>query len=104
MSFPKRYLVRIGPKQTTHLFTDALIVGGGIADEGAGRAPCACRRPVPGGSTDGLVGRFGTAAINEAIAAREFLKAQSRAPSPGPYRDAYDKCIRQRNKPAGGKN
>jgi L-aspartate oxidase len=31
MSFPKRYLVRFGPKQTTHLFTDLLVVGGGIA-------------------------------------------------------------------------
>jgi L-aspartate oxidase len=31
MSFPKRYLVRFGPKQTTHLFTDVLIIGGGIA-------------------------------------------------------------------------
>jgi len=31
MSFPKRYLVRFGPKQTTHLFTDILIIGGGIA-------------------------------------------------------------------------
>jgi L-aspartate oxidase len=31
MSFPKRYLVRFGPKQTPHLFTDVLIVGGGIA-------------------------------------------------------------------------
>jgi len=31
MSFPKRYLVRFGPKQTQHLFTDILIIGGGIA-------------------------------------------------------------------------
>jgi L-aspartate oxidase len=31
MSFPKRYLVRFGLKQTTHLFTDVLIIGGGIA-------------------------------------------------------------------------
>jgi L-aspartate oxidase len=31
MSFPRRYLVRFGPKQTTHLFTDLLIIGGGIA-------------------------------------------------------------------------
>src|SRR4051794_14452825 len=31
MSFPKRYLVRFGPKQTPHLFTDLLVVGGGIA-------------------------------------------------------------------------
>jgi L-aspartate oxidase len=31
MPFPKRYLVRFGPKQTTHLFTDVLIIGGGIA-------------------------------------------------------------------------
>jgi L-aspartate oxidase len=31
MTFPKRYLVRFGPKQTTHLFTDLLIIGGGIA-------------------------------------------------------------------------
>jgi L-aspartate oxidase len=31
MSFPKRYLVRFGPKQTTHLFTDVLVIGGGIA-------------------------------------------------------------------------
>ncbi len=31
MVFPKRYLVRFGPKETTHLFTDVLIIGGGIA-------------------------------------------------------------------------
>src|SRR4051812_25666155 len=31
MAFPKRYLVRFGPKQTTHLFTDLLVIGGGIA-------------------------------------------------------------------------
>ena len=31
MSFPKRYLARFGPKQTPHLFTDVLIIGGGIA-------------------------------------------------------------------------
>ena len=31
MPFPKRYLVRFGPKQTTHLFTDVLVIGGGIA-------------------------------------------------------------------------
>ncbi|MFQ3592476.1 MAG: L-aspartate oxidase [Gemmataceae bacterium] len=31
MSFPKRYLVRFGPKQTQHLFTDLLVIGGGIA-------------------------------------------------------------------------
>lgn len=31
MTFPKRYLVRFGPKQTPHLFTDVLIIGVGIA-------------------------------------------------------------------------
>lgn len=31
MSFPKRYLVRFGPKQTPHVFTDLLVVGVGIA-------------------------------------------------------------------------
>ncbi|HZY89771.1 MAG TPA: L-aspartate oxidase [Gemmataceae bacterium] len=31
MSFPKRYLVRFGPKRTPHLFTDLLVIGGGIA-------------------------------------------------------------------------
>jgi L-aspartate oxidase len=31
MAFPKRYLVRFGPKQTTHVFTDLLVIGGGIA-------------------------------------------------------------------------
>src|SRR5262245_66269085 len=31
MTFPKRHLVRFGPKQTQHLFTDVLIIGGGIA-------------------------------------------------------------------------
>jgi L-aspartate oxidase len=31
MSFPKRYLTRFGPKETTHLFTDLLVIGGGIA-------------------------------------------------------------------------
>jgi L-aspartate oxidase len=31
MPFPHRYLVRFGPKQAAHLFTDILVVGGGIA-------------------------------------------------------------------------
>src|SRR3984957_11818280 len=31
MTFPLRYLVRFGPKQTPHVFTDLLIIGGGIA-------------------------------------------------------------------------
>ena len=31
MPFPKRYLSRFGPKQTPHLFTDVLVIGGGIA-------------------------------------------------------------------------
>ncbi len=31
MPFPERYLVRFGPKETTHLFTDVLVIGGGIA-------------------------------------------------------------------------
>jgi L-aspartate oxidase len=31
MSFPLRYLVRFAPKQTTHVFTDLLVIGGGIA-------------------------------------------------------------------------
>jgi L-aspartate oxidase len=31
MAFPHRYLVRFGPKQTPHVFTDVLIIGGGIA-------------------------------------------------------------------------
>jgi L-aspartate oxidase len=31
MTFPKRYLVRFGPKQAQHRFTDILIIGGGIA-------------------------------------------------------------------------
>jgi L-aspartate oxidase len=31
MAFPKRYLVRFGPKQTPHLFTDVLVIGVGIA-------------------------------------------------------------------------
>jgi L-aspartate oxidase len=31
MSFPKRYLVQFNPKQTQHLFTDLLVIGGGIA-------------------------------------------------------------------------
>ncbi len=31
MTFPKRYLVRFGPKQTHHFFTDLLVIGGGIA-------------------------------------------------------------------------
>jgi L-aspartate oxidase len=31
MPFPLRYLVRFGPKQTTHVFTDLLVIGGGIA-------------------------------------------------------------------------
>src|SRR5439155_11779257 len=31
MSFPPRYLVPFGPKQTPHLFTDVLVIGAGIA-------------------------------------------------------------------------
>ncbi len=31
MTFPPRYLVPFGPKRTPHLFTDVLIIGGGIA-------------------------------------------------------------------------
>jgi L-aspartate oxidase len=31
MVFPNRFLVRFGPKQNQHLFTDILIIGGGIA-------------------------------------------------------------------------
>jgi L-aspartate oxidase len=31
MTFPKRYLVRFGPKRAQHRFTDFLIIGGGIA-------------------------------------------------------------------------
>src|SRR5262249_20853520 len=31
MPFPKRYLSQFGPKQTPHLFTDVLVIGGGIA-------------------------------------------------------------------------
>jgi L-aspartate oxidase len=31
MTFPLRYLVRFGPKQTPHVFTDLLVIGGGIA-------------------------------------------------------------------------
>jgi L-aspartate oxidase len=31
MTFPSRYLVPFGPKQTPHVFTDILIIGGGIA-------------------------------------------------------------------------
>ena len=31
MTFPLRYLVPFGPKQTPHLFTDILIIGAGIA-------------------------------------------------------------------------
>jgi L-aspartate oxidase len=31
MPFPPRYLVRFAPKQATHVFTDLLVIGGGIA-------------------------------------------------------------------------
>src|SRR5687767_4907041 len=31
MPFSRRYLVRFGPKQTPHLFTDVLVIGAGIA-------------------------------------------------------------------------
>jgi L-aspartate oxidase len=31
MPFPQRYLVRFGPKQAPHVFTDLLVIGGGIA-------------------------------------------------------------------------
>ncbi|HXG10228.1 MAG TPA: L-aspartate oxidase [Gemmataceae bacterium] len=31
MTFPHRYLVQFGPKQTPHLFTDILVIGAGIA-------------------------------------------------------------------------
>ena len=45
MTFPKRYLVRFGPKQTQHLFTDLLIIGGGIAGLRARRL-AACLRSM----------------------------------------------------------
>src|SRR5919109_409511 len=31
MTLPHRYLVRFGPKQTPHVFTDLLVIGAGIA-------------------------------------------------------------------------
>ncbi len=31
MAFPQRYLVRFHPKHTPHVFTDILVIGGGIA-------------------------------------------------------------------------
>jgi L-aspartate oxidase len=31
MTFPRRYLFRFAPKHTQHLFTDVLVIGGGIA-------------------------------------------------------------------------
>jgi L-aspartate oxidase len=31
VTFPSRYLVPFGPKQTPHVFTDVLVIGGGIA-------------------------------------------------------------------------
>jgi hypothetical protein len=31
MTFPRRYLVRFGPKQAPHVFTDLLVIGGGMA-------------------------------------------------------------------------
>src|SRR5262249_39280223 len=31
MPFPPRYLVRFAPKRATHVFTDLLVIGGGIA-------------------------------------------------------------------------
>src|SRR5260370_42485812 len=31
MTFPPRCLVRFGPKQPPHVFTDLLVIGGGIA-------------------------------------------------------------------------
>src|SRR6476659_11490265 len=31
MPFPQRYLLRFHPKHTPHLFTDILVIGGGIA-------------------------------------------------------------------------
>src|SRR5215469_13661103 len=43
MAFPKRYLVRFGPKQTPHVFTDLLIIGVGIAGV---RAALAAPRPL----------------------------------------------------------
>ena len=43
MTFPKRYLVRFGPKQTPHLFTDLLVIGVGIAGVRAAlAAPLRC--------------------------------------------------------------
>jgi L-aspartate oxidase len=38
MPFPRRYLVRFGPKHTPHLFTDLLVIGGGIAGLRAAQA------------------------------------------------------------------
>jgi L-aspartate oxidase len=40
MPFPPRYLVRFAPKRATHVFTDLLVIGGGIAGlRGAIEAP-----------------------------------------------------------------
>lgn len=44
MAFPKRYLVRFGPKKTQHLFTDLLIIGGGIAGLRAALCAPSCLR------------------------------------------------------------
>jgi L-aspartate oxidase len=47
MTFPKRYLVRFGPKQTPHVFTDLLVIGVGIAGvEAALAAPSELRTLV----------------------------------------------------------
>ncbi len=47
MTFPHRYLVRFGPKQTPHVFTDLLVIGGGIAGL-RGRPRRAARSARPG--------------------------------------------------------
>src|SRR5216684_4859484 len=39
MTSPYRYLTAFGPKQTPHLFTDVLVIGGGIAGLRAALAP-----------------------------------------------------------------
>ncbi|HEY7427934.1 MAG TPA: FAD-binding protein, partial [Gemmataceae bacterium] len=47
MTFPKRYLVRFGPKQTPHVFTDLLVIGVGISGARAAlAAPRALRTLV----------------------------------------------------------
>jgi flavin-dependent dehydrogenase len=85
MSFPKRYLVRFGPKQTAHLFTDFLVIGGGIAG---------MRAALAVSSTDPEVVLIeARKAAERAVAPVVPIGALSRYDRPKPTLNGYDTLL-----------